>query len=106
MFDCGSWIVDSWVQLRAYWVDDRTMRPVTADTLVGPEERNRTSPEEKAGVAAELGPEHAIGDTANTTASGPALEAPAHKISLSSLSSLPPQNQEALSGRYPRHMST
>jgi hypothetical protein len=54
--------------------DDKTTRPLTADTLVAHEEPCR---EENAGVAAEPGPEH--------------------KMSSSSLSRLPYQNQKALS---------
>ena len=83
-------------------VNDRTMRPTTADTLVAHEERDKPlvfdaidDPEEKVGVAAESGPRLAIGDTADMT--GPALETKEHKIRSSSLSHLPPQNHEALS---------
>ena len=58
--------------------DDTTMRPppVTADTLVAHEERNKPWPEEKAGVAAESGQ---------------------IRRWESSLSRFPPQNQKALS---------
>jgi hypothetical protein len=76
--------------------DDKMMRPTTADTLVAHDERE--DPEE-AGVAIESGPGLAIGDTADTTTSGPALETQEHKIRSSSLSHLPPQNQEARSRR-------
>jgi hypothetical protein len=44
--------------------DDKTTRPTTADTLVAHEEREKPSPEEKAGIAAESRPELAIGYTA------------------------------------------
>ena len=84
--------------------DDRTMRPTTADTLVAQEERDKPwvldaiyYTEEKTGVATESGAGLTMGDTADTTASGPTLEAQERKISSSSLSRLPPQNQEALS---------
>ena len=84
-------------------VDDRTTRPTTADTLVVNEERDRPwgvdDPEKKAGVAAESGSEQALGDTADATASGPALETQEHRIASRSLSRLPPQNQLALSRR-------
>ena len=84
--------------------DDRTMKPTTADTLVAHEERDKPwildttyYPEEKAGVAAESGPGPAMGDTTDTTASGPALETQERRNTSSSLSHLPPHNQEALS---------
>ena len=84
--------------------DDKMTRPTTADTLVAHEEKDLPLvldaiyyPEENAGVAAELGV--AMGDTADMTASRPPLETQEHKIRSSVLSCLPPQNQEACSGR-------
>jgi hypothetical protein len=62
-------------------VDDRTTRPTTADTLVANEDRDRPW-EEKASVAAGL----TMGDTADTTASGPAPEPQENKIRSDSLS--------------------
>ena len=87
--------------------DDRTTRPTTADTLVAYEGRDKPCvldaidyPEETAGVAAESGSGVTTGDTvtADTTASGPALETKEHKIR----SSLLHQNQEALSRKISR----
>ena len=84
--------------------DNRTTRPPTADTLVAHEERDESSVldpiyySEKADVAAESGPGQSMGDTADTTTSGP-LETQEHKIRSSSFNRLLPQKQEALSRR-------
>ena len=84
--------------------DNRTMRPPTADTLVAHEERDKSSVldpvcySERADVAAESGPGLSMGDTADTTTSGP-LETQKHKISSSSFNRLLPHKQEALSRR-------
>ena len=78
--------------------DDKTMRLTTADTLVAHEERDKPCLEEKAGIEAESG-QVAVGDSADTTPSGPALETQEHKIRWNSSNHLPPQNQDALSGK-------